>query len=199
MATAYAKMADAYIAGVGRIELATDHDLALIGDWARSLNGQVIDVGCGPGQWTSWLSRQGVEIEGLDPVPEFIERAQRTYPETSYRVGTAQSLGVPSGSLGGILAWYSLIHSTPTEVDDALTEFARCIRPGGGLLLGFFAGEEYQPFPHPVSDAYFWPVDALATRVEAAGFAITHATTHEYVGVRLQGEIIAIRQGEAAN
>ncbi len=47
-----------------------------------------------------------------------------------------------SDSIGGVLAWYSLIHHEPSTIQRALGEFARVLRPGGGLLLGFFVGPE---------------------------------------------------------
>ena len=47
----------------------------------------------------------------------------------------------PDGSLGGILAWLSTIHHEPSRIGIPLAEFARTLRPGGGLLLGYFDGE----------------------------------------------------------
>lgn len=77
------------------------------------------------------------------------------------------------GSLAGVLAWYSLIH-TPPEV---LGEIARCVRPGGGMALGFFAGTSIEPFDHAIVTAYRWPVEELAGLVEQAGFEVTGTRT----------------------
>ncbi|MBD1544477.1 hypothetical protein G9E11_19985 [Arthrobacter sp. IA7] len=57
-------------------------------------------------------------------------------------------MGVPDGHLAGILAWYSLIHFEPAELPLILGEFARCVKPGGSVLLGFFDGPAGEPFPH---------------------------------------------------
>jgi hypothetical protein len=65
---------------------------------------------------------------------------------------------VEDASLGGILAWFSLIHTDPDQIGAPLTEFARGTRPGGGLLIGIFEGAELAPFDHAVTTAYFWPV-----------------------------------------
>lgn len=194
--SAYGARADEYIEAVGRIEHVADTDLILVGEWARGLVGPLLDVGCGPGQWTHWLSSQGAQITGIDPVPEFIERAQATYSGESYRLGRADSLDVGSDSLGGVLAWYSLIHTDAAGVEAALAEFSRCVRPAGGLLLGFFAGDSHEPFDHAVTTAYYWPVDLLASRVEAAGFAVTHTSTRAGPGVRRHGEILATRRAD---
>lgn len=189
----YGVRASEYVAALGSINHVASSDLALIEMWARTLEGPVIDVGCGPGQWTHFLTGLGLDAEGVDPVSEFIESAQATYPHQRYRVGQAEALGVAEGSLGGVLAWYSLIHIAPEQIGDALTEFARCIRPGGGLAFGFFAGSKLEPFEHAITTAYYWPLDLLAATVERAGFTITHTESRTDPGVRTHGAILARR------
>lgn len=192
-AAAYGARADEYINAVGRIDHADDADVTRIGEWAQSVDGPILDVGCGPGQWTHWLATQGIDIEGIDPAREFIDRARRMHPEVPYRIGRAENLDVPSSSLGGVLAWYSLIHSAPGEVAAVLREFSRCVRPGGSLLLGFFTAAEHGSFDHAVTTAYHWPIDSLEALVEDAGFTVTHATTRSGRPERTHGEIIAVR------
>ncbi|WP_347030648.1 class I SAM-dependent methyltransferase [Brevibacterium paucivorans] len=111
--TSYSDRATEYIEALGSIEHAAAPDLALVERWARNIKGPVLDVGCGPGQWTHYLVGLGIDTEGVDPVSEFIENARETYPGVRYRIGKAESLGVDDASLGGILAWYSLIHTAP--------------------------------------------------------------------------------------
>src|SRR5699024_3964904 len=108
----------------------------------------------------------------VDIVPEFVASARDRFPEITFRLGTIKDLPATTGSVGGLLSWYSIIHIAPTVVPAVLLEFARCLKPGGSLLLGFFAGEDVAPFPHAVTTAYFWPVSALCHALEDAGFAI---------------------------
>jgi len=190
---AYTARAADYISHFSRIEVAARQDREQLVTWARGVDGGILDVGCGPGQWANHLSEHGVRVEGIDPVPAFIDEARRRYPDVSYRVGQADRLGVDDASLGGVLAWYSLIHTDPAEIGGLLAEFARCVRPGGGLALGFFEGPELAPFDHAVTTAYFWPMHRLAAEVERAGFAVvdTHARTDP--GARRHGAIVAER------
>lgn len=193
---AYRTRASEYIDAVGRIDHASDSDVALLTNWARSLEGPLLDVGCGPGQWTHHLAGLGISVAGVDPVPAFIEHATSTYPGVPYRLGRAEDLGVPDGALGGVLAWYSLIHTDPDSIGDALTEFARCLRPGGGLALGFFTGPRLDSFEHAVVTAYRWPITLLAARVEAAGFEVTHTESRTDRPARAHGAILATRRGQ---
>ena len=135
---AYGTRAAEYIEAVGGVDHVSEADRAHILAWARGVEGRVLDVGSGPGQWTDHLRRQGVAIEGVEPVPEFLAAARRRYPDSRYREGRAEDLPAPDRSLGGILAWYSLIHTEPDGIAAPLEEFARVLAPGGSLLLGFF-------------------------------------------------------------
>ena len=189
----YGARASEYVEVVGRMDHVAAPDLALIEAWARAVDGPVLDVGCGPGQWTHHLAGLGMDVAGVDPVPEFIEIAQATHPDERYRVGRAEALGVGDGSLGGVLAWYSLIHTDPEQIGAALTEFARCVRPGGGLALGFFTSSTLEPFEHAITTAYSWPVDVLTSQVEAAGFTVTHTESRTDRPARAHGAILATR------
>lgn len=187
----YSARAEDYVVALGGIGHAAAPDLALVKTWARSVEGPVLDVGCGPGQWTHYLTSLGLDAEGIDPVPEFIESAKTNYPDSHYRLGQAEALEVEDESLGGILAWYSLIHTSPARIGAAFTEFARCIRPGGSIVAGFFTGPKLAPFEHAVTTAYYWPIKLLADEVEAAGFTVTHTESRTDPSTRPHGAILA--------
>lgn len=195
--SAYAARADEYIDAVGRMEHASKLDVVFIQKWASSIDGRILDVGSGPGQWTNFLREFGADVEGVDPVPEFVERAKRDYPESEYRVGNAEHLEVEEGSLGGVLAWYSLIHTLPGDIGRSLSEFARTIRPGGSILLGFFTADHQATFNHAIAPAYYWPVEMLVRRVEEAGFRVTLTETRRERPERIHGALTAIRVSDA--
>lgn len=162
-------MAEQYIALIGSTEIHTD-DLALIARHLSIRPGAVLDVGCGPGHLTAHLRSLEVDATGLDLVPEFIHHARVTHPGGRYALGSMQQLPVPGRSLAGILAWYSLIHLPPDDLDGVLAELRRAMAPAGTLVVGFFDGDEVEAFDHKVVTAYYWPVDAIAQRLQRAGF-----------------------------
>ncbi|MGM7678132.1 class I SAM-dependent methyltransferase [Microbacterium sp. A94] len=189
--SSYGARADEYTEYLGSVEAMAAEDRRVISEWAATIRGRALDAGSGPGHWTAFLRDHGVEVEGLDLVPEFVGRAAARFPDLLFRVGDLESLPVEDGSLGGILSWYSLIHTEPERVPSIIGEFARCLHPGGTLLLGFFEGPRIEPFDHAVVTAYFWPVDALKKELARAGFEIlaTHARTDQ--GSRPHGAILA--------
>ncbi len=191
--SAYAVRAGEYAEQLGHMDAVAEPDRRLVLDWATDLTGPVVDVGCGPGHWTAYLHDHGVEVSGVDPVPEFVAHARDAHPGITFDCGTAERLDAADGELGGVLGWYSLIHHTPDRVPVVLTEFARVLRPGGALLLGFFEGPVFEPFDHAVTTAYRWPVDALTALVEDAGFTVTSTHTRTDPGARPHGGITATR------
>ncbi|MCX4385515.1 class I SAM-dependent methyltransferase [Micromonospora peucetia] len=167
---AYASVAGLYIELFGTSQQAHTDDLALIGRHLSIQPGNVLDLGCGPGHLTGYLRSLGVDATGIDMVPEFIAHAKATHPTGKYQLGSMRSLDVESGSIAGILAWYSLIHLPPQDLDGALAEFRRVMTPAGTLVIGFFDGDEIAAFDHKVVTAYRWPVDELSERLTRAGF-----------------------------
>jgi len=190
---AYSNRAAEYVEKLGSMAAVHPSDLQLITSWAAHVKGPLLDAGCGPGHWTSYLAGQGSDARGIDQVPEFIDHARLTYPSVAFELGSFNRLPCPVGSVGGILAWYSLIHHEPSTIRTTLEEFARVLRPGGALLTGFFIGPVVEPFDHTVVTAYRWPPEALADELQAAGFDVveTHTRTGRHPKPRPHGAILA--------
>ena len=169
-------------------------DRALVSNWAAALTGPVLDAGCGPGQWTDFLATCGADVSGIDLVPEFVERARAQYPDLSFDVGSFETVGAAPESLGGVLSWYSLIHHGPHDIQTPLAEFARVIRPGGGLLVRFFDGATVETFGHAVTTAHRWPVAELGRQLARAGFEVIETHTRTGSGYRPHAAITARRQ-----
>lgn len=188
---AYTARADDYIHVLGSIEATAQEDRQLIARWVASIDGLVLDVGCGPGHWTHFLHDTGAQVIGIDPVDRFIDSARRRYPEVAFRTGSAADLGEEDGSVAGVLAWYSLIHTPPERLGAAISALARALRPGGTALLGFFESPELAVVDHAVTPAWTWPVPELARRIARAGLAVTETHTRTDPGQRPHGAVVA--------
>ncbi len=191
---AYETRADEYIAALGTMDAVHPVDRAIVDAWAAGLTGPVLDAGCGPGHWTAHLARRGLDIRGVDRAPRFVEHARKAHPGIRFDVGTIDELEVADDGLDGILSWFSTIHHAPDAVSKPLREFARTIRPGGELLLGFFVGEVLEPFDHAVTRAWRWPIDDLSREVDAAGFDVVETHTRATRGARPVGTLVAERR-----
>jgi SAM-dependent methyltransferase len=152
-------------------------DRAILGAFAEvaraSGDGQVADLGCGPGYITAHLAELGLAAFGVDASPAMIELARQAYPGLRFEVGSMAELTIADGTLGGVLSRWSVIHTPPQDVPAILAEFHRVLAPGGHLLIGFSASDDpshpTQVFDHTVTPAYRWWPDHLATMLRTCG------------------------------
>jgi SAM-dependent methyltransferase len=138
-------------------------------------DGQVADLGCGPGHITAYLDGLGLAAYGVDASPAMIELAREAYPGLRFDVGSMAALSIADGVLGGVLSRWSIIHTPPQEIAVILAEFHRVLAPGGHLLVYFSASDNpshpTQVFEHSVAPAYRWWPDHLASMLRKAGLA----------------------------
>lgn len=193
-AAAYDARAADYIAALGSMDAVHPVDRATVDAWAAALAGPVLDAGCGPGHWTQHLTDLGLDVRGVDLAPRFVEHARVAHAGIRFDVGTIDRLNAADGVFGGILSWFSTVHHEPDAISAPLDEFARTMRPGGSLLLGFFVGPEIEAFDHAVVRAWRWPVVELSRRVEAAGFRVDETHTRATGGERPVGALIGTRR-----
>ena len=190
---AYAALSALYIATFGSLERVHADDRDLIRRHLGHQTGAVVDLGCGPGHLTGYLHDVGVDVTGVDLVPEFISHARATHPAARFEVGSLASEDRPPHSLSGMLAWYSLIHITPADIDDVLAGLRSAMARGGMLIVGFFEGDEITTFDHKVISAYRWPVAEFSKRLTAAGFAEVERLQRPRDGTIRQHAAIAAR------
>lgn len=174
-------------------------DRHLIHSWTERVTGRILDAGCGPGHWTNYLTELGLDAYGIDLVAPFVEHARSTYPDSHFAVQSLDSIEAPSGSLGGILSWFSTIHHQPTAIGAPLAEFARTLRPGGHLALGYFDSASTEPFDHAVLRAYRWRAEDLHRLLDAAGFDVTETHRRSVLNQRPVGTILAERRRSGLN
>lgn len=148
---------------------------AMIGTFAELVratgNPRAVDVGCGPGHLTAMLHELGLDAFGLDLSPGMVGHARRAHPALRFQEAPMEALPVEDGTLGGVLAHYSMIHTPPVGLPGLLAEQARVLAPGGLLLVSFFGTDGQEPvrFDHKVAPAYSWPADRLAELLADAG------------------------------
>jgi hypothetical protein len=87
------------------------------------------------------------------------------------------ALDLTDGALGGIVAWYSIIHTPPERLPVVFAELHRVLALGGHLLLAFQVGDEplhlEQPLGHAVSlDFHRWLPDRVAELLRQAGLVV---------------------------
>lgn len=123
----------------------------------------VLDLGAGTGKLTTRLVERGLDVVAVDPIAEMLELLSSALPDTPALLGTAEQIPLPDSHVDAVLvaqAWHWF------DLDRAVAEVARVLRPGGrlGLVwntrderlgwvkdLGRIIGHENDPFNEEVS------------------------------------------------
>jgi ubiquinone/menaquinone biosynthesis C-methylase UbiE len=182
----YNKIADAYARRYADELQHKPLDRELLSRFAVSVKGQgeVCDLGCGPGHIARYLSNQGVHICGLDLSPRMIDQARKLNPDISFRVGNLIALDIGDESLAGIVAFYAIVNIPESSLPTVFAEMWRVLKPGGWLLLSFHIGDEVvrpdELFGQAISMVFFFFQPFTIRRLlEAAAFAIEDVVERE--------------------
>ncbi|MET9442948.1 class I SAM-dependent methyltransferase [Streptomyces sp. NPDC006610] len=164
--------------------LLTAYAETVLGEGAPAGDGQVADLGCGPGVTTAFLASLGVPVLGVDLSASMIAVARREHPGLRFEQGSMLDLDLPDGRLAGVVSWYSSIHTPVDRLPALFSEFARVLAPGGHLLLAFQAGDAprriTEPYGHPVSlDFQRRRPERIAGLLEEAGLRTLSHTVRE--------------------
>lgn len=147
--------------------------------------GRLIDLGCGPGQTTKFLSGCGIDdIVGTDISPQMVEVAKGLSPNLDFEVADMLQLKYADESFGSAVAFYAIVHFDLAQILIAFKEIGRVLKKGGEFLFSFHAGsgtvhrDEF--LGHEVNiDFYFLEIDAVTKALEEVGFHLIDVIKRE--------------------
>ncbi len=144
------------------------------------MSGPACDIGCGPAQIARYLFDRGVNVFGLDLSAGMLNEAKRLNPNIDFIQGSMLQLGLGADTLGGIAAFYSIIHIGREQVVATLSEMRRVLKRKGSLLLAFHLGDDVIHMTdfhdHPVDfEATLFRIEEMTGYAKAAGLNLQQA------------------------
>ena len=172
---------------------------------ANRRNGWLVDLGSGPGQIGAYLAAKGLRILNLDLSFEMLCRASTFLRKSSRLQGDIRALPFANNCIAGAIAFYSVIHISPTELDSALAELGRVFAAGGHLAVTFHVTPPAEAGPEAaVRDAalhidemltesvdldfYFYRSERIVGGLEATGFEILQCTERDPYGPEVEAQ-----------
>jgi SAM-dependent methyltransferase len=138
-----------------------------------------LDVGCGEGRFCRMLKSRGVDAVGVDPTSALIAVARTRDAQGTYVKATAERLPFRHEAFDLVVSYLSLIDIP--DVEAAVPEMARVLRPGGTLLIA-----NLNSFNTACADVG-WVKDAGGRRVHYPidNYLEERAMWIEYRGIRI--------------
>jgi SAM-dependent methyltransferase len=95
---------------------------------------QVLEIGCGTGYFTRELVKTGARITAVDISPDLIEKARAEISSDTIRfeIANAYALSFADAEYDSVIGSSVLHH---LELEPALKEFARVLKPGGSIYF----------------------------------------------------------------
>jgi SAM-dependent methyltransferase len=100
----------------------------------------VVDLGCGAGQDSRYLTTLGHRVIGLDRTMPLLQFAKRQAPFVPFLLADMRALPIRPGSLDGIWAAASLIHLQKRTVGSVLAALRHLVKRDGLLAATFTYG-----------------------------------------------------------
>jgi len=106
-------------------------------DYVQYFKGQsnILDVGCGRGEFLDLLKENGISAKGLDLNPEMVEACTSRGLDATTADARSYLRGVADESLGGLIAIQVVEHLQPQYLNEMLGLAFDKIRPGGRIVL----------------------------------------------------------------
>jgi SAM-dependent methyltransferase len=112
-------------------------EVLLLARYRDALAGRVLELGCGAGRLTGYLTQLSDRVEGLDVSQEMVDYCRTRYPRGHFDTGDLRDLsGYATGSLDVVAAPYNVIDVLSEEERLVLLgDLHRMLAPDGLLIV----------------------------------------------------------------
>jgi SAM-dependent methyltransferase len=154
---------------------------ALLDSFVEALAGpHVLDAGCGPGRDVEYFSTRDLDPVGIDAAEGMLDHARAHNPGTYLRMDVRE-LAFERDSFDGIWCPATVFFVPEAEMETALSEFARVLRPDGVARVGFKLGDgriEVEKWDATTVE-YHVSQERARELLERAGFSVESASVNE--------------------
>lgn len=159
---------------------------ALLESFVDVLTGpDVLDAGCGPGRDIEYFHNHDLDPIGIDIAHGMIEHA-RAHRHGRYLEMDIRNLGFDNDRFDGIWCPASIFFVPTEEMETALNEFTRALRPDGVARIGFKLGEgpvEVEKWDATTME-YHVSEERARELLAAAGFSVESVSVNSVSPVR---------------
>ena len=171
----YNDHADEYALATERMDQFPGLDLDLDRFAGSLTHGPVLDLGCGTGRDTDYLTRKGVGVIAGDLSERLLMRTSSRCSPAGVVQLDLLNLPFADAAFAGVWACASVLHVPSLDHPRSFAEIHRVLRPGGFTAISLKAGtgEGWEAGKRLACPRWFSlrTPDSVVTELEAAGFA----------------------------
>lgn len=114
-------------------------------EFLKHLKGKkVLDLGCGPGRDSKYLSDRGLTIYAIDASKEMVKEAKKIAPKALVSQMDMRKLDFPKNYFDGVWANFSLLHLKKKELPKVVSDIYQILKNEGILFIGLKEGTREQ-------------------------------------------------------
>ncbi|MDE6003847.1 MAG: class I SAM-dependent methyltransferase [Oscillospiraceae bacterium] len=148
--SAYNSIADSY---AGAYSENDETDSKYFDYFIKHLPGKkILDMGCGVGTNTSFLTNKGFKVTGIDASENMLKNAQRLYPVLTFEKQNILHTSFPNGFFDGIVLAYVIEHFNDEGLLQLRDEIMRLLSNGGLLFIISHEGDKEEIIPDPLNE-----------------------------------------------
>lgn len=118
--------------------------------------GKVLDLGCGSGFQSKFISQFGLEVIGIDFSEWMIKESRKRVPEAKFLVMDILKIKFPKAYFDGIYARASLLHIKKKNIGETLKKLNDILKKGGIIYIALKEGEGESYMNHPQKGSRFF-------------------------------------------
>jgi SAM-dependent methyltransferase len=143
-----------------------------------------LDIGCGTGNYTIALAKQGVSLWGIDPSEKMLNEAKSKSSEVNWQFGAAENIPIQDNFFDGAIATLTIHHWN--DINASFEEMDRVLKPGSRFLIFHSTPEQMNGywlnhyFPNTMAQATR-KMESLTTvdsALKRAGFKINYTENY---------------------
>lgn len=99
------------------------------------VSSDILDVGCGRGEWLQVLREEGIQARGIDTNRILVQQCKELSLDVEEREALSYLASLPDGSLNAVTAFHFAEHLPLETLVKFLDEVGRTLKPGGLIIL----------------------------------------------------------------
>ena len=146
--------------------------------YKQFISKKILDIGCGAGQITDYLTQKGFNVVGIDFSESLLNIARQNFPYSKFILADICEYN-PEEQVDGIIAKDVLFHLPDENLIQVLHKFKMLLKPNGNLciIMDMPKEEGEQIFVEELDDKYhiyynYLTPEKLRNLLEKTGFSI---------------------------